>query len=65
VWIVVGMLNPRRVAMAFAPVGISTGELTRESGGEMGDSGRSSRNFDSVRTGFADVDRKVLVCDSG
>lgn len=64
-WIVVGMLNPRRVAMAFAPVGISTGELTRESGGEMGDSGRSSRNFDIVRTGFADGDRKVLVCDGG
>lgn len=66
VWIVVGMLNPCRAAIAFEPVSRSTGELTRESGGEMGDSGRSSLNFDNVRTGVADVDRKVLlVCEGG
>lgn len=66
VCIVVGILNSRRAAMGLAPVGISTGEPTRESGREMGDSGKSSLNFDIVRTGVPFVDRKVLlVCDGG
>lgn len=32
----------------------ASGDCTRESGGDMGSSGRSSRNFDCVRTGVPD-----------
>ncbi len=32
----------------------TSGDCTLESGGDMGSSGRSSRNFDCVRTGVPD-----------
>jgi hypothetical protein len=42
----------RRAASALADG--TSGECTRESGGEMGNSGRSSLNFDMVRRGTLD-----------
>jgi hypothetical protein len=42
----------RRAAMA--PLDGTSGECTRESGGDMGNSGRSSLNFDMVRRGTLD-----------
>jgi hypothetical protein len=53
----------RRVAIAL--VECASGEFIRESGGEMGNSGRSSLNFDMVRRGTLDGLRIWIGCVGG
>jgi hypothetical protein len=45
-----------RAVVLIGGTATASGDWTRESGGEIGSSGKSSRNFDIVRLGTFEVD---------
>ena len=53
----------RLVAMALAAVDVISGDWTRESGGDNGNSGKSSLNFDIVRRGTLEGRRIWIGCE--